>query len=77
MANPVNYAPKVGDRVNAQGNLWEVIAVAPAPCTVTVKLVGREEHVVKFPCGAVTPVNKAPVDVNQAAARIVREATEN
>ena len=81
MAN-YQYVPTKGDEVYAlgQNGSFTVRSVHTDPNSVDLKLIGPREFILKgVPWGALTIIKKAKTreDVNQTAARIVREATED
>jgi hypothetical protein len=75
------YIPKKGDEVAVlgQNGPFKVVAVKTEPNIVEVKLTGPREFSLKnIPWAALTPLKKSiREDMNQAAARIIREATED
>jgi hypothetical protein len=67
--------PKVGDRVTlaSSSDVWIVDQVSTNPDLAVVRLNHIPEHVKTVPWAS---LRYLPEDVNQAAARIVREATD-
>ena len=74
------YTPQVGDTVIAvgQNGSFRVIKIDESKHAADLELLGtsRSFNLKGVPWGALSPVKPKREDVNQAAARIVREATE-
>ena len=71
--------PKLGDEVAVPSHTgaFRVSAVRTGPDVVDLELIGPAEYTEKnVPWGVLVYLNKPREDVNQAAARIVKEATE-
>jgi hypothetical protein len=78
MSSTNQYVPQPGDRVAAlgQNGTFKVLKVYEQGHTADLKLIGANFQLDRIPWGALSLLLNAREDVNQAAARIVREATE-
>jgi hypothetical protein len=80
MEHPTTYVPKSGDKVSVSGHIGQFIvhSVDNKRHTVDVRLIDPTEavNVAGFPWKTLKLLSRKREDVNQAAARIIREATE-